>query len=347
MTMEKEEIRNNLDKILIYYGAKPGKTIHANWTCLASRHKNPQNNLSVKENKNICCCHCGIQGDSFDVIAEIENIDKNDFASTVQRAREILNLPEIKEYKKNSLNGYKNNNGSQNIKNTNFNFDGNSITQKIDAVLKSSKFIDYKYFFSRGLTKEIILSQKIIISNPKKIFPREILPKCLNIWAYEYIIPILENGKFVNAVLRRNDEKSMSNSKTLNLKGLDIRFLNEDYLSKDNMKNIFICEAWADALSFESLGANAISLHSITGINRLTSIIKENHNKLENTNFYITFDNDLDGSKAAKKLYLMLKEINIKVKNLKLIEYKDVNEYLTKDKNKFKASIKEIIKLYG
>ena len=65
---EKEYIKSNLKRILKYYGLKenPG----TNWDCLEERHSN--NKRKIKVTNDYCCCHCGIKGDSFNVIQFFE-----------------------------------------------------------------------------------------------------------------------------------------------------------------------------------------------------------------------------------------------------------------------------------
>lgn len=343
--IDKEYIKDNLEKVLIYYGAMPPKNGRGNWACLASRHKNPLNNLSVKN--NICCCHCGIKGDVFSVIAEMEGLnysDKEDFLLILNKASEILNLNEsVSPSQKERHNSNKHNNTEEKPENEKYYIDlTNIITQYYNNY---SHKINYIYFIKRGLSLEVIKKHKIIIANPKKIFNPEILPKLNNIWAYEYIIPVWKNGIIVNCILRRNDYKSNNNKKTLNLKILRTEFLNYNYLDS-NPKYLFICEGWADALTFENLGHKAIAINSIVGISRLIKLVENNINKLKNTIFFVAFDQDENerGQEASKELVKQLKELNLRAFNLNIKKpFKDINEYFIKDKKSFMKSINYLI----
>jgi len=340
-----DEIKNGLQKILIYYGAIPPNN-QGNWTCLSSRHKDPRNNLSIKN--NICCCHCGLKGDSINIIAELEGLNyKDDFSLIIKKAAEILKLPEIdkKDYKHN--NNYK--------KEEKIYVNDNKIILLNNTILgyfNDSKKNDYSYFYNRGITrKEIYLKNKLIIGNPLKIFTNDLkclLPKVNNIWAFEYIIPIMKNECIVNCILRRNDKKSMNNNKIYNLKGLKPEFLNIDYLYNDNLKYLFVCEGWADALSFENSYFKSIAINSISMINKFVDIIKSNKNKFVDTIFLIAFDNDEKqwGQIAAKKLIKMLHDLNLNASNLKIKGYKDINEYYTNDKKVFEENANLIINSY-
>ncbi len=59
--------------------------------------------------------------------------------------------------------------------------------------------------------------------------------------------------------------------KVLNSAGAQIP-LNIEYIKKElqpgDNKNIYVCEGWADALSFEDIGKKAIALHGIQKINK-------------------------------------------------------------------------------
>lgn len=337
--INKDEIKRELKRILIYYGAKPNE--NGNWDCIASRHGNHKNNLSIKG--NICCCHCGLQGDSFNIIAEMEGFDcKSDFSLIAKKAAEILNLP-MQNYQRKK----KEDNFDRQIHNPDITQSNIDLTKIITENFKKAKRGNYEYFYKRGFNNlDIFRKHKILISNPRKIFPVEIVPQLNNIWAYEYIIPIWKNRKVVNCILRRNDLKSKKNNKTMNLKGLKVEFLNSDYLQGNNIEHLFICEGWADALSFETLGYKSISINTITMINRFISEIKENINNFKKTIFFICFDNDEKqwGQKYAKKLVVQLKENKLKAFNLNIKkQYKDINEYFVNDLNLFKKSIEYLI----
>ena len=335
---DNEIIRSNLDKILMYYGAIPPKG-RGNWTCLSSRHKNPRDNLSVKG--DICCCHCGLKGDSFSVIAEMESLDfrnKDDFLLIVKKASEILNMPVENKQVFNRHERQLQNKFIEDI--------SNELTRIISEKFEKSKTINYIYFYNRGISNIIIFKRyKFIVANPKRIFPTKLLPNLSNIWAYEFIIPVWRNNKVVNCILRRNDFKSKSNNKILNLKGLPTEFFNIDYLEEKELKYLFICEGIFDALTFENLGYKAISINSIVMIHKLFSQVKNNKNGLKNTIFFIAFDQDEKGwgQKASKELLKMLRSIDVKCYSLKIQEHKDINEYYCTNQKEFLKSIDKVI----
>lgn len=338
------DIKNRIKDILIYYGADPPKDGQYNWSCIPGRHNNPKNNLSVKG--NLCCCHCGLKGDSFSVVAEMEDLncgDKKDFLLIVKKACEILNLPRTSRQICNDR--IYNNRVDKNVKVSNFKIKNDYLTKIISKEFAKTKKNKYIYFLKRGLSFELMAKHKVIVVNPKKIFPQEIVPRFKNAWVYEYIIPVWKDGEVVNCILRRNDYKDRTGNKTLNLKGYNVEFLNSDYLRATNLKYLFICEGWADALTFEEVGRAAIAINSINMINKFVESVKENMKILKNTTFFIAFDDDKTAKKnwgqiAAIDLLKRLKALNLRAFNLKMKnDYKDINEYYCRDKISFMKSL--------
>lgn len=343
--VDKDSIKNRLQDILIYYGARPPKGHNKNWSCLPSRHKDPINDLSVKN--NICCCHCGLKGDSFAVIAEMEGLDyKNDFLLIANKAADILRLDNACNCPASNLkeDNAKTKNNQEKQKDSDKIF--NELTSIITNKFRDSKKIDYKYFYNRGITRPGIYGRhKILVCDPTKIFPSELLPGLRNIWAYQFIIPVWRHGKVVNCILRRDDIKSKENNKTMNLKGLKVELLNCDFLESDKIKYLFICEGWSDALSIENEKRYAIAINSITMINYLVRRLDENREKLKDTIFYIIFDQDENGwgQKASKDLFKKIKELKLAVANLGIKKpFKDINDFYVKEKDKFRDMIKTL-----
>lgn len=333
----KQIIKNNLENILKYYGALPG--IH-NWQCIPGRHKTPNYDLTVKN--GLCCCHCGIEGDSLSVIAFFENLDtksKKDFPKIIKKGMDILNIG-------NSINKYRVPNETKlinKIKPIGNVYNIIDLTHIISNEFKRAKKKEYLYFYSRGITNiDIFRKYKFLIRNPTKIIDNKYLPKLNNIYSYEYIIPVWENGKVVNLILRRNDKKSLQNKKIVNLKGVQLKIFNIEYL-KESQYCLFVTEGVFDALSFENEGYKAIALNSITMKNKFLKSVKENIENIKDTIFFISLDSDKYGKAASKDIINELKKIGLKCFNLSIKNgYKDINEYYTKDKKNFLKSLKYI-----
>lgn len=332
---EKIYIKMNIKKVLKFYGVIETNT---NWHCLVSRHKNNKNKMTVKN--NYCCCHCGIKGDSFNVIAELEGL--TDFTTIYNRAKDILGLssndiakfvPNKKELEKEE--SEKKENQIKLRKNL------IELNENLKKYLEKNNS-NYNYFIKRGITSPQLL-KKMIVINPEDVIPSFFYSeKIKNLGLYENIIPIWEHGKIVNCILRKNDllnNAKYNNLKILNLKA-PLKIYNSDLIRNELKGIVYITEGIFDALTFENEGKKAISINSITMINRLFDIININKNKYKGVIFVIAFDFDKNGKRnygyeAAKELQKKLKEINIISKILKINQYNDINEYYVKDKKTF------------
>lgn len=333
---DKQYIKENLEKILLYYGAIPPKTQKGNWTCLRSRHKTPENSLSVKG--NICCCSCEIKGDSLNVIKIMEGLDK--FNEVVEKGLNILgcdlsimNRPQP-EHKQTKVE----------IKKKQYDID---LTNIISEYYKNMQEWQYKYFYKRGIyNRKLFDKYKILIENPARIFPKEILPNNKRLYMYRNIIPVWEGNKIKNCILRKDDKFLSSGLKVLNLKDIPLKIFNINYLYKVKENDfLFITEGIFDCLSFENFGYKAISINSSSMINRfIDNVIYNKEHLIKNKiKFIICFDNDKAGIEGTNKLDEMLRKLELRSYIFKLSKYKDINEFYTKNFNTFREKIKEKI----
>ncbi len=210
----------------------------------------------------------------------------------------------------------------------------------------TTKQNNYNYFIERLLKNfdydeqlilnnydRLVSTNKFLVGDPKEIFKDNLnlVPGLNNINSYEYVIPIWENGKVVNCILRRNDKKSTENVKTLNLKGLEQKLFNSDYL-KQSEKLIFVTEGVFDCLSIESIGYKSICLNSVNMAQKFINLVKENLKTCKDTKFIIALDNDTQGEKTTKKLSEGLTNLNINNFSLTVdSKYKDINDYYLND----------------
>jgi len=331
---QKQEVKNNLQKVLMYYGLIPGKP---NWTCLSTRHSTPKGSLSVKG--NVCCCSCGLEGDVFNIISIIEGLDlRKDFGLIIRKGLEILNCNiEPPEIRLDIISGEEN--------------EENKITDLTDIIteaFKKAKWYQYKYFWQRGINQiSLIKKYRILYCNPKEVFTSDLLPNLYNLHAYRNIIPIWQDKKVVNCILRRDDYLSMKNTKVLNLKNVPVKIFNAGYISHTSLNDfIFITEGIFDALSFENEGYKAIALNSVTMYKTLLFFISENIDQLKKNNvrFLICLDNDLAGKEFGDKLDYAIRSLNIPSYLLRFSKYKDVNEYYVNSKELFLKAIESTIR---
>jgi hypothetical protein len=350
---EKIIIKNNLEQILLYYGATPTKY---NWNCVPSRHNNPKANLSVRG--NICCCHCGLSGDALKVISIMEA--EEDFYKIIKKGLEILNYPNYSD-NNNSINNLnantiikeKKTDSKFNLNQQNQNYDCD-LTKIITENFKKMKRNYYDYFCNRGIDNlDIIKKYRILVGNPTKILPYHLLPYLgHNISSYRYIIPIWYKQKVVNCLLRRDDLLNTIGAKVLNLKGLPLYIFNQGYLEKNKKNHIyFICEGIFDALSFENFNdteITGIALNSASMVNKFIEIIKNNldHLKEDNVKFFCCLDNDKAGKEASKKLIDNISEMNLFIRKISVDPHKDINEFYTKNIYDFNLKIYKIIEYF-
>lgn len=336
---EKEYIKSNLKKILIYYNLKENSS--TNWDCLKERHSNNKRKITVTN--DYCCCHCGIKGDSFNVIQFFEGYSKSDFLKTLEKAREILSINENERFNHkpqtpNKKEQTKKKKGfeelQKNLKLLNYNINFYLNKKHIDYRSKPTDF----YFRKRGINNTNVLSN-VLTMNPDKVIPSFFYSeKIKNIGDYENIIPVYEKGIIKNCILRKKNNNGI---KVLNLKNTPLKIYNADIL-RDELKDeiIYITEGIFDCLSFENENKKAISINSITMSNRLFDIININKKKYKNVVFVIAFDFDSDKKKnygllAAQELQKKLTEININSKILKIQNYNDINDFYVQDKETF------------
>ena len=309
----KDIIKSRLEDILIHYGARKGTG--KNWDCITARHKSQKsckNDLSIKGTgiNQVCCCHCGLQGDSFNVISIIEGI--TDFKELISRACEILGIevdisynPPIKK----------------------------ELTIPLTPSTDNSSLIeswhcnvsDTDYFANRGLSDDIINKYRLGY-NPNGGYYGK---------AFKYSLPISPN-----CVVFR--EEGNLNGRYRNTIG-EVEILNLDYVSSDNYY-IYICEGVFDALSIETLGYKSISLNSTSNYNTLMSAVEENIDEAKKKTFIIVTDNDETGEKLKEKAIKAFNEIGVKVESFNIsTDYNDINEYLITDKTGLEASLKSFI----
>ena len=195
----------------------------------------------------------------------------------------------------------------------------------------------YEYLASRGISKEIGDKYHLFISN--EVYEDK------NIGTEgtsRIVIPIYYDNEPMSYVARALTEVE-GRAKALNSAGPQIP-LNIEYITKELQpgedKFIYICEGWADALSFEDVGKKAIALHSTQQINKLKERIESNIFTASKYVYMLCCDNDEAGHKANSELAEYFTEKNINYHKVQIPkEYKDINEWYieTRDKDIFKG----------
>lgn len=190
----------------------------------------------------------------------------------------------------------------------------------------------YEYLASRGISKEIGDKYHLFISN-EVYEDKNIGTKGTS----RIVIPIYYDNEPMSYVARALTEVE-GRAKALNSAGTQIP-LNIEYIKKElkpgEDKFIYICEGWADALSFEDVGKKAIALHSTQQINKLKEYIEKNTFTSSKYTYMLCCDNDEAGHKANSELAEYFTDKNINYHKVSIPkEYKDVNEWYISIGNK-------------
>lgn len=223
---------------------------------------------------------------------------------------------------------------------------------------------DTGYFKGRGFSESIIEKYQLgYWKNGYNDFVAPIAPelqyKISQQQHYTYFIPIMdEKGVPVNFIARMNEDGTPDafNNKVMNMRGVQARFLNEHYLTNhdhaDNMKTIFVVEGWADALSIEEVGGNAIALNSTSNVARFLRIVAENRKSFETTTFVAAGDYDKSGIEMNDNLCNGIP--NLKLPGLNLLGlknmafslagfYNDPNDHITHDRAAFSKQVNGVM----
>ena len=107
--------------------------------------------------------------------------------------------------------------------------------------------------------------------------------------------------------------------------------------------NLFIVEGEIDALSIIDNGTQAIGLGSASNVSQLLKTMSEKHYSLGHV--FFCKDNDKAGENAAKTFTEGIRNYGIPVKSVTTVSvpprYKDVNEYLVKDREGFQKWLRD------
>ncbi len=199
----------------------------------------------------------------------------------------------------------------------------------------------YKYIEERGISRQTADKFNLFFSSDvyedKNKQPRIVIPVYHNKEPISYvaraILPVEPKEKVLNSAGKQTP-------------------LNIDYIlqepPKDNNK-IYICEGWADTLSFEDLQQHSIALHSTSHINKLIEFISKNKRTASKYVYVFCLDNDEAGKKATEKAIKLIEDINKEERNdlikydiLKIPRnYKDVNEWYKSRPGELNFAVKE------
>lgn len=217
----------------------------------------------------------------------------------------------------------------------------------IDRLAKQSpenKQKVYEYLESRGISKEIGDKYHLFISN--EVYEDK---STGTEGTSRIVIPIYYGNEPISYVARALTDVQ-GRAKALNSAGtqmpLNIEYLRNE-IQKGHDKCIYVCEGWADALSFEDVGKKAIALHSTQQINKLKDFIEANKFTASKYVYMLCCDNDEAGQKANSELAEYFTDNNISYHKMQIPEeYNDINEWYiaTGDKELFTKAINPFAK---
>ncbi|WP_026674008.1 DnaB-like helicase C-terminal domain-containing protein [Alkalihalobacterium bogoriense] len=303
------------------------------------------NHFKVDEHKQLYksfneCTHGG------DIITFMEDYEHLSKKEAIQKLLELANISSDVEVKPMSPITFKETNKENELKTNEVDF-----TQLIEMAHNNIDETDY-FTNERGLTAKTINKYKLgyakegldfAINNHPDIEekPNDITKM------YKYFLPIFDEvGKCSYFIPRRDDNspnaEKFKTQKTKNLKGFSVQLLNERYLKAPNQYDVlFIVEGYFDALSIEEFDYPAIGLNSVSNVNKLIQLVKDNYDHALSKTFVIIPDNDEEGEKLLNKVNEEFSQLDIDylIKRIPA-DYKDTNDFLKADREDLGSFLK-------
>lgn len=151
------------------------------------------------------------------------------------------------------------------------------------------------------------------------------------------IIPRTKNS-YTGRALENNTEPKYSNS------GSEVALFNSEVLKSDDF--VFVVEGSFDALSIIQSGYKAVSIESVTNARKLLNLLDKQENKA--VKLLLALDNDEKGRQATAELIKELQDTKITYRNVSSElygKYKDANEFLANDSERFEQQTKKVLEL--
>ncbi|ADQ41034.1 DnaB domain protein helicase domain protein [Caldicellulosiruptor acetigenus I77R1B] len=256
--------------------------------CPFHADKNPS--FSIKPSEQFFHCFgCGVSGDVITFAMKYHNVD---FKEAVKMLAEEIGL---------SIDDKQAENNTQDKK--------LSLDQIVAYVEMCSQYAKLtNYFADRGISPDIIKKYKL----------------GYDVENNTVILPIVQEGQIVSYVRRNLDENKTRYEFPKGHKAIPF---NLDILKDDLQTNVFITEGIFDALTIEAaIGQPAIALNGCENQKEFLQVL--NQIKPKGKKFYILFDNDEAGCKAAKQLFDKMKnQYEVAICKWEGAPYKDINEF--------------------
>ena len=319
--MEKEPTIEELKNFLGEYLELKGINTSSVFRCFSPTHEDKHPSMSFYKKGNICNCFaCGEKYNIFSLVGM------------------EYNLKGFKEQKEKVIELYKNRELIQDANTTiyskkNIEVELNTNPQQKEAKEKRYPKLDYYYLECKKRINETDYLQRRGIS-------KEVQDK-YNI-GYD---PNFKNGSWKAIIIPTTHYSFTARNTDVNSEDRlrkvgKSEVFNYWELGQNKKEAFYIVEGEIDALSIAEAGKKAIALGSVNNINLFINKIK---NDLPENKFYLMLDNDVQGIKAQEELYNKMKELNLNVENTKALDkYKDPNEFLVADRNRFIETLNEL-----
>lgn len=322
------EKKEKAKEFLEEYLQRKGINTKELFRCVSPEHEDKNPSMSFYKKKNKCTCFaCGKNYDIFDLVKMEYGLKT--FPEQLKKVEEFMKNPELIEDANKTIYSKKNIEIRLNSTIQEKKVEENKIYPEFYYYYRDCKkrISGTDYLQKRGISKEVQDKYNIgydtDFKEGKMKFPIQAI-----------IIPISKDSYTVRNI--------NSASKFRYTKVGEAAIFNYWELEQNRKDTFYIVEGEIDALSIIEAGRKSIALGSVNEVNLLVNKLKEDK---FNNKFILMLDNDEKGKMWQEILYTKLKEIGINVeKSNALGKYKDANEFLIKDREKFLALFQEIEK---
>lgn len=305
----------------------------------------------------IRCFSCGATYDIFDLV--MQDYGLHNWRDAANKVAEIFSLKTNEKDPSGAIAVPAAPDGPINIAKSYKDYDiSNRIADAHQMVGKTA------YFMARGFSPRIINEYKLGYwpegyNDFVRPIDESLTNRLLQQRHYTFIIPILdESGTPRNFIARMNGQGTVDdyNPKTLNMKGVEMRMLNERYLTDPSTlkdaKTLFVVEGWADALSIEQAGGRAIALNAASNVERFLNLFSEHAGDLRHLVVVAAGDRDKAGQVMNYTIEHGIKshrvpgimQMGIRCMPFNVAGYhKDANEFLTADPKGFTEMVSGVV----
>ena len=319
--MEKEPTIEELKAFLGEYLRLKGINTSSFFRCVSPNHEDKHPSMSFYKKGNICNCFaCGEKYNIFRLVGM--EYDLKGFKAQKEKVIELYRNRELIQDANSTIYSKKN-----------IEVELETASQQKETKEKKYHELDYYYLECKKRINETEYLQRRGIS--KEVQDR------YNI-GYD---PNFKNGTWKALIIPTTHYSFTARNTDVNSEDRlrkvgKSEIFNYWELEQNKKENFYIVEGEIDALSVAEIGKKAIALGSVNNINLFINKLK---NDFPENKFYLMLDNDNQGIKAQEELYNKMKKLNLNVENTKVLgKYKDPNEFLVADRNRFIETLNEL-----